>query len=172
MSARIRHLALYTENQQGMASCYKSVFGMKRITESFNQPNHGHISDGVIGLAVLRRRPGFHAALDHFGFEVDDVNSVLDNSRTSIRRCWSLKAWNKSRSRCFAVTTRRGPNSIFHGSSTRRYRKVIEMTVGSRPGKSIILRSDRRSRSGWPSSTMKSLISRKAKICSMKTRSL
>jgi glycogen debranching enzyme len=70
MSVRIRHLALYTENQQGMAAFYKTVFGMKRITESFNQPNHGHISDGVIGLAVLRRRPGFHAALDHFGFEV------------------------------------------------------------------------------------------------------
>ncbi|HEY1233047.1 MAG TPA: VOC family protein [Candidatus Binatia bacterium] len=72
MSARIRHLALYTENQQEMASFYKTVFGMKRITESFNQPNHDHISDGVIGLAVLRRRPGFHAALDHFGFEMDD----------------------------------------------------------------------------------------------------
>ena len=71
MSARIRHLALYTENQTGMANFYKTVFGMKRITESFNQPNHGHISDGLIGLAVLRRRPGFHSALDHFGFEVE-----------------------------------------------------------------------------------------------------
>ena len=38
MSARIRHLALYTENQTGMANFYKTVFGMKRITESFNQP--------------------------------------------------------------------------------------------------------------------------------------
>ena len=28
MSARIRHLALYTENQNGMASFYKTVFGM------------------------------------------------------------------------------------------------------------------------------------------------
>jgi catechol 2,3-dioxygenase-like lactoylglutathione lyase family enzyme len=78
MSARIRHLALYTENQNGMANFYKTVFGMKRITESFNQPNHGRISDGVIGLAVLRRRPGFHSALDHFGFEVDDVGVILE----------------------------------------------------------------------------------------------
>jgi len=61
-----------------MANFYKTVFGMKRITESFNQPNHGHISDGVIGLAVLRRRPGFHSALDHFGFEVDDVGVILE----------------------------------------------------------------------------------------------
>jgi catechol 2,3-dioxygenase-like lactoylglutathione lyase family enzyme len=82
MSARIRHRALYTENQEGMATFYKTVFGMKRITESFNQPNHGHISDGVIGLAVLRRRPGFHSALDHFGFEVDDVDVVLERLKT------------------------------------------------------------------------------------------
>ncbi len=78
MSAKIRHLALYTENQDRMATFYQKVFGMKRITKSFNDPNKGHISDGVIGLAVLNRRPGFAAALDHFGFEVDDVGSVLE----------------------------------------------------------------------------------------------
>ena len=58
MSAKIRHLALYTENQDRMAAFYQKVFGMKRITRSFNDPNKGHISDGVIGLAVLNRRPG------------------------------------------------------------------------------------------------------------------
>ena len=78
MSAKIRHLALYTENQDRMATFYQQVFGMKRITRSFNDPNKGHISDGVIGLAVLNRRPGFAAALDHFGFEVDDVGDILD----------------------------------------------------------------------------------------------
>src|SRR5262247_2568035 len=78
MSAKIRHLALYTENQDRTATFYQQVFGMKRITRSFNDPNKGHISDGVIGLAVLNRRPGFAAALDHFGFEVDDVGSILD----------------------------------------------------------------------------------------------
>ena len=81
MSAKIRHLALYTENQDRMAAFYQKVFGMKRITRSFNDPNKGHISDGVIGLAVLNRRPGFAAALDHFGFEVDDVGSVLETMK-------------------------------------------------------------------------------------------
>jgi catechol 2,3-dioxygenase-like lactoylglutathione lyase family enzyme len=78
MSARIKHLALYTENQEGMSAFYQNVFGMKRITKSFNNPNQGHISDGVIGLAVLRRRPGFASALDHFGFEVDNVDGILE----------------------------------------------------------------------------------------------
>ena len=31
MSARIRHLALYTENQQGMASFYKNVASMAEV---------------------------------------------------------------------------------------------------------------------------------------------
>jgi len=61
MLAKIRHLALYTENQDRTATFYQQVFGMKRITRSFNDPNKGHISDGVIGLAVLNRRPGFAA---------------------------------------------------------------------------------------------------------------
>jgi len=78
MSAKIRHLALYTEHQDEMTTFYQNVFGMKRITRSFNDPNKGHISDGVIGLAVLKRRPSFAAGLDHFGFEVDDVESILD----------------------------------------------------------------------------------------------
>lgn len=55
MPARIRHLALYTENQAGMTTFYKTVFGMKRITQSFNQANHGHISDGVIGTFTWRK---------------------------------------------------------------------------------------------------------------------
>jgi catechol 2,3-dioxygenase-like lactoylglutathione lyase family enzyme len=54
MSARIKHLSLYTENQEGMSAFYKNVFGMKRITKSFNNPNQGHISDGVSELRALR----------------------------------------------------------------------------------------------------------------------
>src|SRR5437773_10857920 len=78
MPAKIRHLALYTENHDRIATFYQKVFGMKRITRSFNDPNRVHISDGIIGLAVLNRRPGFAATLDHFGFEVDDFGSSLE----------------------------------------------------------------------------------------------
>jgi catechol 2,3-dioxygenase-like lactoylglutathione lyase family enzyme len=56
MSAKIRHLALYTENHDRMATFYQKVFGMKRITKSFNDPNRGHISDGIIGLAPISIR--------------------------------------------------------------------------------------------------------------------
>ncbi len=89
MFAKIRHVAIYTENYDRMAKFYQSIFGMKKITSgmtdetgSYN-PNRGHISDGVIGLALLQRQPGFQAGLDHFGLEVDDVQTVLDRLKQS-----------------------------------------------------------------------------------------
>src|SRR5262249_60944444 len=81
MSAKIRHLALYTEHQDEMANFYQNVFGMKRITRSFNDPNKGHISDGVIGLAVLKRRPSFAAGFEQFWFEGGDVEKVFDRKK-------------------------------------------------------------------------------------------
>jgi catechol 2,3-dioxygenase-like lactoylglutathione lyase family enzyme len=123
MSAKIRHLALYTENQIGMANFYKSVFGMKRITESFNQPNHGHISDGVIGLAVLRRRPGFHSALDHFGFEVDDVGAILERLREKYPKVLVTKGLEQV---AFAVFRSHDPAGTQFDISWKQHPKVQE----------------------------------------------
>ena len=123
MSARIRHLALYTENQTGMANFYKTVFGMKRITESFNQPNHGHISDGVIGLAVLRRRPGFHSALDHFGFEVDDVGVILEKLKEKYPKVLVTKGLEQV---AFAVFRSHDPAGTQFDISWKQHPKVQE----------------------------------------------
>lgn len=84
MFAKIRHVAIHTENHQRMATFYKTVFGMKKITEGMTDEHgnynkeRGHLSDGVIGLALLQRQPGFSAGLDHFGLEVEDVQRVRD----------------------------------------------------------------------------------------------
>jgi hypothetical protein len=67
-----------------MANFYKTLFGMKKITAGMTDENgnydkeRGHLSDGVIGLALLQRQPGFPAGLDHFGLEVEDVQTVRD----------------------------------------------------------------------------------------------
>ena len=89
MFAKIRHVAIYTENYDRMATFYQTIFGMRKITSgmtdetgSYN-PDRGHISDGVIGLALLQRQPGIQAGLDHFGLEVDDVQRVLDRLQQS-----------------------------------------------------------------------------------------
>jgi catechol 2,3-dioxygenase-like lactoylglutathione lyase family enzyme len=123
MSAKIRHLALYTENQDGMATFYKNVFGMKRITESFNNPNHGHISDGVIGLAVLKRRPGFASALDHFGFEVEDVGSILDRLKEKYPKVLVTKGLEQV---AFAVFRSHDPAGTQFDISWKQHPKVQE----------------------------------------------
>jgi catechol 2,3-dioxygenase-like lactoylglutathione lyase family enzyme len=87
MIARIRHVACHTEHYDKVVRFYKTVFGMKQITTGMidetgkANPDRGHISDGVIGMALLPRRPGNQQGLDHFGFEVDDVNEVTDRMK-------------------------------------------------------------------------------------------
>ena len=83
MSARIKHVAFASNNAPRLAKFYESLFGMKRSkaappASSDPEPVDATvgISDGNIGMVVIRRAPGFIAALDHFGIEVDDIESV------------------------------------------------------------------------------------------------
>lgn len=84
MFATIRHIAVMTENWDREAKFYQTIFGMRKITNGMTDEtgeynkNRGHLSDGVIGLALLQRQPGFRSGLDHFGFAVDDVQLVRD----------------------------------------------------------------------------------------------
>jgi catechol 2,3-dioxygenase-like lactoylglutathione lyase family enzyme len=84
MIAKIRHLATHTERYDTEFKFYQSIFGMKQITTNLvdetNKPNpdRGHISDGVIGMALLAKRAGSQQGIDHFGFEVDDVREAVD----------------------------------------------------------------------------------------------
>jgi catechol 2,3-dioxygenase-like lactoylglutathione lyase family enzyme len=84
MFAKIRHVAAHTEHYDKVAKFYQTIFGMRQITTGLvdetgtHNPNRGHISDGVIGLALLTKRPGSQQGLDHFGFEVENVKQALD----------------------------------------------------------------------------------------------
>jgi catechol 2,3-dioxygenase-like lactoylglutathione lyase family enzyme len=87
MIAKIRHFATYTENFDREALFYQSIFGFKKITNgltdetgTFN-PNRGHMSDGVVGVAMVQRHPGYHSGLDHIGFLVSDLETVLQRIR-------------------------------------------------------------------------------------------
>ena len=53
MFAQIKHAAIYTQNPQSAIAFYEKILGMKRITTAVTENNRGHISDGLIGLAVL-----------------------------------------------------------------------------------------------------------------------
>ena len=83
MIAKIRHVAMYTHNHAAVDRFYQTIFGMRRMTsntldETGKQNTHrGHISDGVIGLAILSRYAGMQSGVDHFGFEVNDIKEYV-----------------------------------------------------------------------------------------------
>src|SRR5215470_1094055 len=80
--ARIRHLAILTENVEKLVNFYTTAFGLKVV--------HGigtatYLSDGHINLAIIpiepERKiegPQLQVGINHFGFEVDDVAAVRE----------------------------------------------------------------------------------------------
>jgi len=83
MNAKIRHVAMYTHKHAVVDKFYQTVFGMRRMTSNTlddtgkQNTERGHISDGVIGLAILSRYAGMQSGMDHFGFEVDDIKEFV-----------------------------------------------------------------------------------------------
>ena len=87
--ARIRHIALTTENPSKTAAFYKEAFGLTEVRRSSR--GAVFLTDGHINLAVLNLKDnssadvGAHGenftGIHHFGFEVDD----LDNAGEQIK---------------------------------------------------------------------------------------
>jgi catechol 2,3-dioxygenase-like lactoylglutathione lyase family enzyme len=72
VKAQLTHIAISAVNPRIMKTFYTGVFGLKP-----NSPSpDGFLTDGYINFAFNYRKPGYQAGLDHFGFEVDDVQEV------------------------------------------------------------------------------------------------
>ena len=85
--AKIRHIALTTENPGQVAEFYKEAFGMEIIRKSDN--GAVFLSDGYINLAVLNWKtekdadvgpngPNYNG-IHHIGFQVDDLDEAIQN---------------------------------------------------------------------------------------------
>ena len=104
--ARIRHIALTTENPAKTAAFYKEAFGLKEVRRS---PNGAvFLTDGHINLAVLNLKDnrsadvGAHGenftGIHHFGFEVEELDGAVPDSksptpRSSPARSTSTRRW-------------------------------------------------------------------------------
>ncbi|MDB5750017.1 MAG: hypothetical protein JWP65_438 [Ramlibacter sp.] len=79
--ARIRHIAILTDDQPKLANFYKTAFEMKEVhRHPVLGPGAGageaiYLSDGELNLAILPTR-GRPEGLHHFGFQVDDMQRV------------------------------------------------------------------------------------------------
>lgn len=91
--AKLRHLALHSENPEAAAKFYKRAFGMREISRKTDSPLASlniYLTDGTIHLAILRYRTPELARLyggseaygiSHFGFWVEDVEQTRQRLR-------------------------------------------------------------------------------------------
>ena len=80
MFAKINHVAIVSEKYSLLAAFYQTLFGMS--TGSRNRVNRAiTVGDGYVGLNINPRKAGRPAGLDHFGVEVEDVETVLGRIR-------------------------------------------------------------------------------------------
>ncbi|HLI25586.1 MAG TPA: VOC family protein [Chloroflexota bacterium] len=76
--AKLRHIAISTEDPEQTAAWYKEAFGLVEVGRS---PAGVYLSDGDINFAVLRLPATddptrIHRGVHHFGFVVEDVEAT------------------------------------------------------------------------------------------------
>lgn len=84
--ARIKHIALTTQDPGKVAAFYKDAFGLQEIRRSAN--GAVFLTDGYINLAILNFKTeqdadvGAHGpnfgGIHHFGFQVDDLDEACE----------------------------------------------------------------------------------------------
>lgn len=74
MPTRMKHVAIVSQNHSLVGQFYQTLFGM---TGDGRSEGAVSLTDGYVGLNVNSRAPGRQAGLDHFGFEVDDVEAIF-----------------------------------------------------------------------------------------------
>lgn len=90
MFAKINHVAIVSEKYTLLPKFYEAVFGMK--TSGKSRPTRAvTVGDGYVGLNINPRKAGRPAGLDHFGIEVEDVETVFDRMKTK----YPTAAWVK-----------------------------------------------------------------------------
>jgi len=78
-AAQIKHIAIVTDRYTLLARFYEAVFGMWTFPGRIEAAAMA-VSDGHVGLNFNLRAPGRQAGLDHFGFEVEDVDAVIERA--------------------------------------------------------------------------------------------
>jgi catechol 2,3-dioxygenase-like lactoylglutathione lyase family enzyme len=75
--AKIRHIAVLSEDPQKLSSFYQTTFGMREVSRGQMKEGRQAIfmSDGYINMAILPAH-GRQEGINHFGFEVDSIEKT------------------------------------------------------------------------------------------------
>lgn len=105
MFAKINHVAIVSENYAQLGKFYEAVFGLK---SGSSRPGRAlTVGDGYVGLNINPRREGRQARLDHFGIQVEDVETVFTRMRAHYPR---VKWLQRPSTRPFAGLTTHDPD--------------------------------------------------------------
>jgi catechol 2,3-dioxygenase-like lactoylglutathione lyase family enzyme len=112
MFAKLKHLAIVSDQYTLLGRFYEGMFGMK---PSQNARPFGAVvvRDGYVGLNINPRKgkAGRQAGLDHFGFEVEDANVVFDRLK---RDYPDIKVLKRPSTRPFAgISTHDPAGNVF-----------------------------------------------------------
>jgi catechol 2,3-dioxygenase-like lactoylglutathione lyase family enzyme len=123
MAARLNHIAIVTQDCQRESEFYKVVFGMRggesKTTKTVNPKLRAvELSDGHLGINFNGRKPGYRGELHHFGFDVDDINSVCARIRD---RYPKIKPSKRPSNRPFAALTTHDPEGNFFDLSNQTW---------------------------------------------------
>lgn len=78
MFAKLNHLALISDNYASQAVFYRALFGLKSASTPQNEASAMALGDGYLGMQIIPRFPGRMAGIDHFGIQVDDLDTVRE----------------------------------------------------------------------------------------------
>ena len=80
--AKIRHLAIRTEDTGKLASFYMDVFDLKLLHKGKEEGGAIFLTDGYFNLAILpNREQQSPNGLYHFGFEVESGEAIVEKMK-------------------------------------------------------------------------------------------
>lgn len=106
MFAKINHVAMVSSQYALVGKFYETLFGLK--TSPNARPNSAvAVSDGYVGLNINPRKPGRAGGLDHYGIQVEDVETVFERMRSKYP---TVKWLNRPSNRPFAGISTHDPD--------------------------------------------------------------
>jgi len=122
MFAKLKHVAIVSDRFTLLGRFYEALFGMKSSASSSTEPRGAAVvGDGYVGLNINSRSPGRQSGLDHFGFEVEDVETVFARLRAKYPK---IKVLQRPGGRSFAgISTHDPAGNVFDlskGAGKRR----------------------------------------------------
>lgn len=125
MFAKINHVAIVSQNYALLANFYQAVFDMK--TSDKSRPTRAiTVGDGYVGLNINPRKAGRPAGLDHFGIEVEDVETAYARMQAKYPQAEWIE---RPSTRPFAAVTANDPDGNVFDLSQKQMKNRIGVYV-------------------------------------------